>query len=393
MISDPESKPIAILLVEDNPADVRLTQEALKEGQVLHTLHTVKDGIEAMAFLRRERPFEDAPRPDLIFLDLNLPRKDGREVLREIKSDEKLRRIPVVILTTSKAEDDILKTYSDHANCFITKPVDLDHFIDVIKTIKQFWMNIVTLPSQCMNEKERAVPDNAPAPWERPEEKMKDQQNEYVRLSEPESDMPSILLIEDNPADERLIRIMVAEIWGDGIVLRHASRLSEGVILIEAEKSDVILLDLGLPDSLGLESVERFCGIAPEIPVIVLTGLDDEMTGNEAVRKGAQDYLVKSQFDGRALKKAVKYAIERKRWDRTREKLIRELQDALNKIKVLKGLVPICACCKNIRNDKGFWERIESYIKTHSDVEFTHSICPNCEKKYYSELSEDQQHS
>ncbi|MHC9544471.1 MAG: response regulator [Vulcanimicrobiota bacterium] len=148
MNSEPAEKPIIILLVEDNPADVRLTQEALKEGQVLNTLHTVKDGIEAMSFLRREGSYKDMPCPDMIFLDLNLPRKDGREVLKEIKSDETLRRIPVVVLTTSKAEDDIIQTYSDHANCFITKPVDLDQFIEVIKSIKEFWVNIVTLPPQ-----------------------------------------------------------------------------------------------------------------------------------------------------------------------------------------------------------------------------------------------------
>ncbi|MGV8119419.1 MAG: response regulator [Candidatus Xenobiia bacterium LiM19] len=148
MNSEPAAKPIIILLVEDNPADVRLTQEALKEGNVLNTLYTVKDGIEAMSFLRREGSYKDMPCPDMIFLDLNLPRKDGREVLKEIKSDETLRRIPVVVLTTSKAEDDIIQTYSDHANCFITKPVDLDQFIEVIKSIKEFWVNIVTLPPQ-----------------------------------------------------------------------------------------------------------------------------------------------------------------------------------------------------------------------------------------------------
>lgn len=148
MNSEPAAKPIIILLVEDNPADVRLTQEALKEGHVLNTLYTVKDGIEAMSFLRREGSYKDMPCPDMIFLDLNLPRKDGREVLKEIKSDETLRRIPVVVLTTSKAEDDIIQTYSDHANCFITKPVDLDQFIEVIKSIKEFWVNIVTLPPQ-----------------------------------------------------------------------------------------------------------------------------------------------------------------------------------------------------------------------------------------------------
>ena len=118
--------PVEILLVEDNPADVRLTQEALKEGKVFNNLHWAKDGVEALAFLRREGKHAGAPRPDIILLDLNLPKKDGREVLHEIKNDEKLKRIPVVILTTSKAEEDVLKSYNLHANCYVTKPVDLE---------------------------------------------------------------------------------------------------------------------------------------------------------------------------------------------------------------------------------------------------------------------------
>ncbi len=142
------SKPVELLLVEDNPGDVRLTRETIKEFKVINNLSVVGDGVEAMAFLRREGKYENAPRPDLILLDLNLPKKDGREVLAEIKRDDQLKRIPVVILTTSGAEQDILNTYDLHANCYIRKPVDLDQFSAVIKSIEQFWFTIVKLPSE-----------------------------------------------------------------------------------------------------------------------------------------------------------------------------------------------------------------------------------------------------
>jgi CheY-like chemotaxis protein len=138
--------PIEILLVEDNQADVRLTREALKEEKMHVNLCVVGDGVEAMQFLRKEGKFEKAIRPDLILLDLNLPKKDGRQVLKEIKTDENLRTIPVVILTVSKAEEDVLKTYNLHANCYITKPLDLNQFSKVVKSIKEFWMTIVKLP-------------------------------------------------------------------------------------------------------------------------------------------------------------------------------------------------------------------------------------------------------
>lgn len=138
--------PVEILLVEDNPGDVRLTQEVLKEGKVSNNLHVAVDGVEALEFLRGEGKFPDAVRPDIILLDLNLPKKDGREVLEEIKNDPTLKRIPVVILTTSGAETDIVRTYDLHANCYITKPVDLDQFIRVVKYIEDFWLTIVRLP-------------------------------------------------------------------------------------------------------------------------------------------------------------------------------------------------------------------------------------------------------
>ena len=138
--------PIRILLVEDSPGDVRLTIEALKDGKVRNDLSIVGDGVEALAFLKGEGKYAEAPRPDLILLDLNLPRMDGRELLAIIKQDEKLKRIPVVVLTTSEAEADVLRVYDLNANCYITKPVDLDKFITVIKAIEDFWLTIVKLP-------------------------------------------------------------------------------------------------------------------------------------------------------------------------------------------------------------------------------------------------------
>lgn len=139
---------IEILLVEDNPGDVRLTREAFKEGKIINTLHVARDGVEAIEFLRKENGGGGRPRPDLILLDLNLPRRNGRDVLREIKGDARLRRIPVVVLTTSKADEDVLKAYDLHANCYIAKPVDLDRFIEVVRVLQEFWFHIVRLPEK-----------------------------------------------------------------------------------------------------------------------------------------------------------------------------------------------------------------------------------------------------
>jgi len=141
-----ETRPVDILLVEDNPGDVRLTKEALKDAKVLNEIHVARDGVEAMQFVHREGSFANAPMPDLILLDLNLPRKDGREVLAEIKKDPKLQHIPVVVLTTSKADEDIIKTYNLHANAYITKPVDLNRFVEIMHALEQFWFTIVKLP-------------------------------------------------------------------------------------------------------------------------------------------------------------------------------------------------------------------------------------------------------
>jgi len=148
-MSNPEKlEVIDILLVEDDPGDVLLIREAFEDNKVHNRLHVVPDGVEALTFLRQEGEHADAPRPDLVLLDLNLPRKDGREVLAEVKGDESLQHIPVVVLTTSKAEEDVLRSYKLHANAYVTKPVDFDRFIDVVRRIDEFFVTVVKLPSR-----------------------------------------------------------------------------------------------------------------------------------------------------------------------------------------------------------------------------------------------------
>jgi len=141
-----DSKPIEILLVEDSPSDAKLTMEALEAGKIANRLNHVEDGVEAMDFLRRQGKYAKATRPDLIMLDLNLPKKDGREVLKELKNDPSLKTIPIIVLTTSRSDKDVLQSYELNANCYITKPVDFEHFIEVVESIEQFWLTVVTLP-------------------------------------------------------------------------------------------------------------------------------------------------------------------------------------------------------------------------------------------------------
>lgn len=148
MYPSQELRPIEILLVEDNPADARLTVESLKENKITNRIHHVRDGLEALAFLHGEGAYVNSSRPDLILLDLNLPKLDGRKVLAEIKYDPRFRRIPVVVLTSSKAEEDVLKSYDLHANCFVTKPVELDQFFEVMRSIEHFWCTVVAIPRE-----------------------------------------------------------------------------------------------------------------------------------------------------------------------------------------------------------------------------------------------------
>jgi two-component system, chemotaxis family, response regulator Rcp1 len=142
------TRPVQILIVEDNPADARLVREVMRDSKVLTEIHWVPDGVEALAFLRAQGKYADAPRPNLIFLDLNMPRKDGREVLSEVKSDESLKRIPIVVMTSSQAEEDVARAYDQHANCYVRKPIDFDQFHSVVKTLENFWFATVELPNQ-----------------------------------------------------------------------------------------------------------------------------------------------------------------------------------------------------------------------------------------------------
>jgi two-component system, chemotaxis family, response regulator Rcp1 len=146
--SSPPSRPVQILIVEDNPADARLVREVMRDSKVLNEIHWVPDGVEALAFLRGQGKYADAPRPNLIFLDLNMPRKDGREVLAEVKADDRLKRIPIVVMTSSQAEEDVARAYDQHANCYVRKPIDFDQFHLVVKTLENFWFATVELPNQ-----------------------------------------------------------------------------------------------------------------------------------------------------------------------------------------------------------------------------------------------------
>jgi CheY-like chemotaxis protein len=141
-----EGDPIEILLAEDNPGDVRLTEKALDHGNIINNLHVVENGVEAIAFLRQEGEYADKPRPDLVLLDLNMPKKDGREVMEDMKDDPSLRRIPVVVLTSSEAEEDVVRSYELNANAYLTKPVDFDGFVDIVKRIEDFWFSVVKMP-------------------------------------------------------------------------------------------------------------------------------------------------------------------------------------------------------------------------------------------------------
>jgi len=192
----------------------------------------------------------------------------------------------------------------------------------------------------------------------------------------------TILLIEDNPADVYLIREMLSERTHD-VILEDAASLAKGFAGIDAGKIDLVLLDLGLPDSKGIASVKSLCERFVHLPIIVFTGLSDEQVGIQAVQEGAQDYLIKGQTNGSLLVKAIRYAIERKQLENEKERLILELQESLAKVKLLSGLLPICAWCKKIRDDRGYWNKVETYLMEHSQAKFTHGICPECGKKLY----------
>jgi PleD family two-component response regulator len=186
-----------------------------------------------------------------------------------------------------------------------------------------------------------------------------------------------ILLIEDNPGDVRLVKEMLYKEEAK-VDLAYATRLEEGLKYLGENVCDIILLDLNLPDSNGFETFLEVHKRNPDMPVIILTGLDDKELGLEAVRKGAQDYLVKGKFDGKLLIRSISYSIER-------QKLLLQLEKTMKELKALKGILPICSFCKKIRDDKGYWNQLEAYISEHSEAEFSHGMCPECAKKWREE--------
>jgi len=201
-----------------------------------------------------------------------------------------------------------------------------------------------------------------------------------------------VLLIEDDQADAFLIQELLQESAEEqksgaaATVVTHVTRLNDGLRQAAAGGFDIIISDLGLPDSQGLSTVKKLGAAVSSTPIVVITGLDDQRSGLEAVNAGAQDYLVKGQVSGEMLIRSMRYSIERKRIENDKARVIAELQEALAKVKLLSGLLPICAACKKIRDDQGYWQQIESYIKAHSEAAFSHSICPDCLIKLYPEL-------
>ncbi len=265
-----------ILLVEDNPGDLRLTAETIRQSGVRHRLHGVADGEQALAFLRREGAQARAPRPDLVLLDLNLPRVYGHEVLAAIKTDPVLKSIPVIVLTSSDAERDVIQAYDQHANCYLTKPLALDAFTLLMRNFENFWLRTVTLPASAVQ------PLN-------------------------------LLLVEDNPGDARLVREYLDSDTTESVSTTHVSSLNAALAQLRTETPDIVVLDLGLPDTQGLEGLTAIQAGAPQLPVVILTGLADQQFGREAVARGAQDYLVKDRLDADTLWRSLRYAVERKR--------------------------------------------------------------------------------
>jgi DNA-binding NtrC family response regulator len=194
-----------------------------------------------------------------------------------------------------------------------------------------------------------------------------------------------LLLIEDDTDDAFLIMEMVADEKAFTVSVEHVTSLTAGIERLKGGGIDIVLSDLGLPESQGLDTLKLLLSAAGSLPVLVLTGLSDRKIGAEAVHAGAQDYLFKGQVNGSLLVRSILYAIERKKMETEREALVHELKEALAKVKLLSGFLPICSLCKKIRDDKGYWQQIESYISEHSDAEFSHGLCEECAKKFYPE--------
>ncbi|MCB9598816.1 MAG: response regulator [Sandaracinus sp.] len=277
-----------LLLVEDSPTDRLVALEALRFIDFPHEVHVVTDGVEAMAFLRWEGRFGNAPRPDLVLLDLNLPRMDGREVLTEVKRDLCLRTIPVVVLTTSEDERDVRAAYEAHANGYVAKPLDVVSFAEKLAQVVRYWLDVVVPPMAVVD-----VPSRPPP------------------VPGPRDESLAVLLVEDSETDALLAKDALHEAFA-GVHVRHVRRLGEALLLLRERDFDVVLVDLGLPDAQGLETFDRISVASRDAALLVLSGLEDERFALATLRRGAQDYLMKSELSARSFARAVRYAVDRR---------------------------------------------------------------------------------
>lgn len=286
---------IEILLVEDSPSDRLLALDALSNSKLINSVNVVEDGLEALAYLRRQGKYSHVRRPDLILLDLNLPRKDGREVLAEIKTDPLLQLIPVVVLTTSTAEEDVLKAYGLHANAFINKPVEFSRFTEVLQRLDGFWFEVITLP-----------------PQGRVESLARSSLPRVDAFPDPLEELVSVLLVEDSATDTFIIKHALAASSAVRFEVTHVMSMSDAEEQLKKSSFDLVITDFGLPDSQGLETLRRIRRLGVGVPIVVLTSLDDDALGIQALREGAHDYLVKGQLTPRAVARAARYAIDKK---------------------------------------------------------------------------------
>lgn len=273
-----------VLLVEDSPSDRLMTELALKESGVPHVLHSVEYGTDTLRFLRRERPFEGVPRPDLILLDLNLPGMDGRTLLRRVKADPELRSIPIVILTTSESPSDVQSAYATHANCYLRKPTDYDAFVAMTSLAMRFWCGTI-------------VPPGAPA----------------LLAGQPTAPTARrrLLLVEDSASDALLFRDALSDNTAEPFDVVHVDRVTAALAELERQTYDAIVSDLSLPDAKGVESIRLLASVAADAPIIVLTGSYAEV-GEAALSAGADDFLPKNDLNGRRLGRILRHAIRRK---------------------------------------------------------------------------------
>ncbi len=298
---------VNILLVEDNPADVDLAREGLGKLKLINNLIVVGDGIEALDYLRQRGKYNQAVRPDIILLDLSLPKMDGRELLHEIKSDRYLKNIPVVILSMSDADRDIISTYQLGANCYVVKPIGLDDFIPIVQSLGDFWFKIVKLPDpKAWAEFKSTINPDIPA----------------SSTSLPTKDKIRVLIIDDNAADCDLQKDALMSQADPTFQIVTCERLAEARFHLSAGLFDVALLDLGLPDSQGLDTYKKLAAEFTSLPIVVVTGLEDSATALNAIRAGAEDYVYKNGLTGVLLSRVIQYAIERKWTEEERKTLL-----------------------------------------------------------------------